>query len=78
MLEHVRGKPGTAIAERERRFPAVGREADVDPRRIGARLSVDRILKQIVEHLAKPGRLAQNDDRCVRQRERDMRAQIVV
>ena len=43
-----------------------------------ARLRIDRILQQIVEYLAQAGRLALDDDGCVRKRKGDVRAQIVV
>jgi hypothetical protein len=78
MREHVLGKSRPAIAERERRFPAVHRQDDVDARLVLSRLRVDGVLEEIVEYLPQTSRLALNENRRVGEREGDMRAQIVV
>ena len=76
--DDVGRKALAGVLEDEARLAGVPGEADRVARRLGARLGVDRILHEIVEHLAEAGGLALDHDGAVGEGQRGMRPQIVV
>ncbi len=71
-------KPVPGVGDGERHGVGARLERDLVAGLGDLDLRVDGVLQKVVEHLAQPGRLALNDDRARRERQREARAQIVV
>ena len=78
MRDHFFVEAGPLVGERQHRLAPRRQERDRETGIGETGLCIDRILEEIVEHLAKACRLALDENRLFGQVQRHVRAQIVV